>query len=84
MVRIPAGIHKKIKHTNLETAANAAYVNKGTYYWAFTIRLVTSNNVIFTTTPDIEKSLSIVYKADYLSVILATASHTKFLRHTKT
>ena len=42
------------------------------------IRLVTSNNVIFITTPDIEKSLSIVYKADYLSVILATASHTKF------
>ena len=47
------------------------------------IRLVTSNNVIFTTTPDIEKSLSIVYKADYLSVILATASHTKFLHHYK-
>ena len=37
------------------------------------IRLVTSNNVIFITTPDIKKSLSIVYKADYLSVILATA-----------
>lgn len=36
MVRIPAGIHKKIKHTNLETAANAAYFNKGTCYWAFT------------------------------------------------
>ena len=36
MVRIPAGIHKKTKHTNLETAANTAYVNKGTCYWAFT------------------------------------------------
>ena len=47
------------------------------------IRLVTSNNVIFITTPDIKKSLSIVYKADYLSVILATASHTKFLHHYK-
>ena len=42
------------------------------------IRLVTSNNVIFTTTPDIKKPLSIVYKADYFSVILATASHTIF------
>lgn len=36
MVRIPARIHKKTKHTNLETAANAAYINKGTCYWAFT------------------------------------------------
>lgn len=37
MVRIPAGIYKKTKHTNLETDANAAYVNKGTCYWAFTV-----------------------------------------------
>ena len=37
MVRILARIHKKTKHTNLETAANAAYVNKGTCYWAFTV-----------------------------------------------
>lgn len=36
MVRIPAGIHKKTKHTNLETAANAACVNECTCYWAFT------------------------------------------------
>lgn len=37
MVRIPAGIHKKTKHTNLETVANAACVNEGTCYWAFTL-----------------------------------------------
>ena len=47
------------------------------------IRLITSNNAVFVTTPDIEKPLSIVYKADYLSVIFATASHTKFLHHYK-
>ena len=47
------------------------------------IRLITLTNVIFIKTPDIEKPLSIVYKADYLSVIFATASHTKYLHHIK-
>ena len=57
MVRILARIHKKTKHTNLETAANAAYVNKGTCYWAFT--LLSTNMTKLVNNPAVAREYSI-------------------------